>query len=503
MSSDATLPLPAAAVPMRPHRRQFVVGSEPVTVYDDWRKVRVGDLWLSHCPALPAAVVRDADGVPWALLGRALQTAAGAPDPAAQLPTLRSAEVVHAYQSWAGRWVLVGQNQIHPDGGALLGIFHGKRGDGEGWASSSPALLAQKLFAGEPPAPARRLKYEVGLTWFAPPCSAWSEARRLLPSQVLEVRNGVAAARPLMPPLKSEPDFDAAIAGLAESMTSAARSLARQVQPIWISLSAGFDSRVVLAMARAAGVPAQVFTRLTPRTPLADRRLPPLLAQAAGLPHRFMRGGRVIESRREVCRIHAAGHVSQGDADPLLRGARDELLGALLGGWCVESGNGFLSRALVLPQEDCPEKFLAGVLEALGESERGPATGELRQWLDWAVAHPHAGLSLRDRLHLEQRIGGWMSSKEQINDLLPVERISLFNCAHNYATLLGLPDELRKGKTYGRALVKLAAPELGRLPFNPSDRQIGWGAAVAHRLQHPLVTAARSLRNWRRRLRLG
>ena len=272
-----------------------------------------------------------ADGAEWTILGLAVETRSDRPEPAAGLKALEFADVPQAYESWAGRWVLIGGGRVHLNASGLLGCFYAAGKDGRTWASSSPALLRPLLRTEK--ADRRELSYEVGISWYPPPQSRFEEARRLLPSQVLDLATGAVEPRRLIPPIDFARPYDETLQLIMDSLVTAVRRLPETQKRLWLGLTAGYDSRALLAVAGLANVGVTAFTRVTPRMSTADRLLPALLAQKSGIEHFYLRtDGAPKTGRDKIVREHSAGHVSAGDAHPLLTGARDQLDGISFGG---------------------------------------------------------------------------------------------------------------------------------------------------------------------------
>ena len=93
----------------------------------------------------------------------------------------------------------------------------------------------------------------------------------------------------------------------------------------------------------------------------------------------------------------------------------------------------------------------------------------IAEWVEWAATTSYTGLDWRDRLYLEQRIAGWVSSIEQALDLTSYERLYIANCHTYLATVLTLPESARRDGQHHTDLIGRMAPELLRFPFNPAD----------------------------------
>ena len=341
-------------------------------------------------------------------------------------------------------------------------------------------------------ADARRLVHERRMSWFPPPLSRFEGLRRLLPSQSLDLATGELIPRALMPEIALGADPEAAMERVAAQLSTALARLSARAEaegePVWLGLTAGKDSRAVLALAARAGAQVRPHTRLTPRMSVADRVLPPALARAAGYAHEVHRDRPLEGSREALLEAHAAGAVSVGDAWPFLSGARDALTGVLIGGHVFEVATGVALYRRLPAEEPAPADGVRTVLDLLWEPPGSDATAGVAAWFDWARRTPVAHLDWRDRLYLEQRHGGWFADKEQVFDMQDVARVPLLNCAATTALMLGLDRAFRASGGPQRALVALAAPALARFPVNPPDRRFlaSHPGAVLRRRAHGL-----------------
>lgn len=457
---------------LRPHRRQFVIGPRAFRTYDDWCCRQLGaKTWISHCPELRAGWMSDADGCSWCLLGIAVETFDDT-DILTQIAQTRSVDVPNLYDSWAGRWVLIGFNQVHMDASGLLGCFYGMVGD-KMWVSSSPALLVRILSPADLSAvDPRPLSYQAGISWFTPPCSRFVGMRRLLPSQVIELKDGSIRPRPLMPPIDPARGYDETLWLLKQSLVTALQRLPTAGR-LWLGLTAGFDSRLILAIAHCAKIDVMPFTRVAARMSVADRLLPPKLAYKCGYEHIFLRGRKGNPDRKHLVTEHSAGHVSDGDAEPFIQSVRDFLEGISFGGhgFAIASGFGDL-RSLPDTVND-PEVGAQQIAGVFREPTNSTATAGIRAWLEWAISNPQEHLDWRDRFFIEQRQAGWLSSKEQVYDLTKIERFPILNSARNYALLLGLEESQRLGSLVQVEMIRRLAPELLNYPFNPPEQYFG------------------------------
>src|SRR5678815_4190960 len=112
------------------HRKQFLIGCQPRKIKANWETVNIGgNLYLSHCPNLSVERIRDLNDVDWYLLGLAIQTNKEKNDPLTEIGNSFTDNVKELYKSWNGRWILVGNNEIHIDCCGLIGCFYTKIND--------------------------------------------------------------------------------------------------------------------------------------------------------------------------------------------------------------------------------------------------------------------------------------------------------------------------------------------------------------------------------------
>ncbi len=409
------------------------------------------------------------------MLGTAIQSDPDAPAPLQQLEGNERSELLDVYRSWAGRWVLLSDSELHLDACGLLGCFYRTihRGStAELWASSSPALIA--ALPGREPIERRapRLHWGKGMEWYPPPKSGFAGVSRLLPTQVLSLAAGAEQRVLGRPPLvdAGQPTYEQALDALQRSLVTSLSALDERGEPMWLPLTSGFDSRLILAAAKHADLPLETFTQEYPLMSSGDRRYPPLLARELGYNHTFIRPAGFSRRREKLFDAHCAQHCvevdrrffahEQWDAIPppaqILRGAVF---------WAYTMNRKF------------PDPVVSDLFQAISkrfhfdEFHRDSCSHfeGIAEWVDWVARTPHPGLDWRDRLFLEQSNGGWVSSVEQALDLTAYERFYVANSHVYVSTTLTLSEETRRSRRHHVDLIGRMAPEVLRFPFNPPD----------------------------------
>jgi hypothetical protein len=480
---------------MRLHRRQFVIGPDPVLVDDGWTSTPVGNgLLLSHDRALPVETARDRQGGAWHLLGIAVQSD---PDRASPLTEIASApphEIEGLSSAWSGRWALLGRETLRTDACGLLGCFYGRRtSDGRLLASSSPALMRDWVREGAASPPVR---HERGMDWYPPPASRFPGITRLLPSQTLALAGGepLARYRPLQEPPLPAP-YDATLARLERSFRTALRNLADRGS-LWLALTAGYDSRVLLAALWREQLDFTAFTLYHPAMSRADRVIPRLLAKDAGIPHMYIPQFRFDEQRLQAFDAHVAAHTNDRDREFFAWNQWEQLPARAL----VLRANVFALGATYyhrkLPAR--PSSIAAAVEQAFGfaQHHRGsPAHWSgTREWARWIEAHPEPLIDWRDRFYWEQRGAGWTGALEQGLDLVGIESVNPVSCGSIVTAMLSIDPTKRYRKVWEADLAYRMAP------FT-SDHPYAVGGPLATRLRRNASDWARHPR--RRRFPIG
>ena len=466
------------------HRRQFIVSKNTHALRPDWVSRDIGGLVLSHCPDLPVRRVLGADKTVWHLLGLPVQTDPARLDPVEALAASRAGDIAELCRSWTGRWLLLNNRAVHLDTGGTLGCFYGMV-DGALTLTSSAGVMAELL--GEEASFRRPLAHEAGLDWYPLPGSGLAGVRRLLPTQVLD------PARPMDDPgfLTFRRPFPAVPPGFSDSLAyermesilvTAIRNLHRSLsgpeggnRPLMLQLTAGYDTRLLLAAAQKAEVPFATFTfahrALTP----GDRKLPPKLARLAGVEHHLIPCPPLDSQRQRDYAAHTGGHTAAMDGEFYANGAWDGVPegAVVLHGGVFEVARCFywgqIPPGLAADGEDTASRIFDAFR---GKLYNPPSHCEaLREWLAWVARTPDVlpggTMDLRDRFYLEQRVAGWLSAIDQGVDLTGRQLFQVGNCADFLAIALAMPVDVRRSSQHQAELIRRMAPDLLSEPINP------------------------------------
>lgn len=462
------------------HRRQFLIGSEPVLYRPNWKCIQLSTAcFLSYCPTLPVKSIEDSGGKMWILLGIAVQTDPARPDPDEEIRQASTRDVPLLYHSWAGRWMLIGDNEIHLDASGFLGCYYVREADSHAsgiWASSSEALLTELLRERAGTKDHRKLSYRVGIEWFPPPRSRYSSISRLLLSQVLRLSDRSVRERRLYPDLEN-PSYEEVLERLETLLLTFLRRMPAGNRTTWITLTGGNDSRVIAAAISKAGLRARTFTQGYRAIPvaneeksrsisLADRLLPPRLSQILGTEHSWISGKRFDRGKADLFDTHTCRNVVDIQRHFFARDQWRFVNGGdlILGGLCFEVGRCYFWRKL----GDDPFPSVEAIARGYHEDPNSSLSQGMADWLRWVKQTPHPDLDWRDRFYIEQRLGGWQCAREQSMDLIPADLLHPMNSHYAHALSLSVPVEKRAKGQHQIDLVKRMAPQLLELPVNPN-----------------------------------
>ena len=459
------------------HRRQFILDTEPHKVRDDWLVASLQNgFTLSYDPELEVARALDAEGRQWVVLGGAFDLDNGFCKAAVSISRLPTHSVVDHTYSWAGRWALVGPKIIIPDASGLLGLFHYCSCTARVIISSSLSLITQvvKESALEPAlAVAPRVLSTHGMNWVPPPCTNVEPARKLLPDQMLSLDDGRALPLARVNPQKYAQISTTERAHLVFGyLVGLLKSLASEQIPIVIALTAGLDTRCTLAAALRAGVRFETATVDWKLISTADRQLPHEIAKRYAFTHTFVsRDGHAVHLDKRAVRQHAFYRFIDPEPWTAQRRIPTTPLNQafLVHSNCWELARCFFYSRLAgldLPKLVEEPRSLAGRYKNFGCIDL--IARQLRKWASWRQEHAD-GYDWRDIFYRDQRLCGWLSMAEQIQDMMDCRSVQLINSCKIFDIFLSQEESLRKNAAVQHELLRLSETGLERFPINPPE----------------------------------
>lgn len=430
-----------------PHRRQFLLGSDLPDLGRDLGQ-DLGEGWVRHVLPDGLTLLRhqdlsfreDPDGS--LVLGDWLPTVAGE-------PTVETA---------AGRHVRIVWPFLEPDPCALRSVYV-LPGNSTPLISSSPGLLAHVCGLTRADRELRRR-----INWVPGPDTPLSGVYKLLPDQRIHLPSG--RVETAVVPLTPAGSVAEATGILSTALGHAVVAAAGEGTRVLLALTAGLDSRTLLATLLSRGVVFEVVTQVV-KSP-ADVRVAAQICQYLGIRHHVVGPVQGPPDVLEAWRAHTLTATRDVDDQRLLPQHQYRFLTkgtVLIRGGCFEIGRRCYARTLEgLSWETATGQALWARFET-GCPDPATVAG-LDRWLDFRRAYP-GGLDLVDAFYRDQRAAGWLASIELGLDALPGRSVQPANARAIMGALLTPPPTDRRAGILQHRLIQSLEPCLLRFPINP------------------------------------
>jgi hypothetical protein len=425
---------------------EWLYSAEATPPFRSWPSRRLGQGYLHVSPGTRVEVLTG--GV---IIGEWAQIPEAAPG---------STQDVHevARRTLAGQFNVFSHDRISSDPGCLKPVFFH---EGRRLASSSPRLLAELTGAALSPS---EVLHGSRPDWLPGPDTRAAGVKRLLTSQQLSL----ADFRPVPTFLVSEAGSSDPVGDIATALLSIFRSFKARGEEVWIGLTGGYDSRVLLSAATTAGAKTVAFTfagKLVPdETERAAR-----IAALAGVPHRVLGPGPLVQDELDYFVWQSIGQCAGLDGEICASGSwRDIPVNALvIRGYGGEFGRQFYYG--VLPDNDWLDsadrsQLYMRLARPWVRGRQPKIQRAFEDWLEWVATTPVA-FDPRDRLYLEQRIGVWCSGNEQALSATQRRRINPVNADYIYARMNLIPGPMKRSGEWQKDIIRLLAPHLLEVPY--------------------------------------
>lgn len=464
---------------------QFVLGGEFADRLTGWQRVRIDDsLKLTAHPEL--AVDQVSDGTrSITIIGHILDPRSPQADNVsigrALLNQFSTVEcLIAATKACGGRWIIValgaGQKVLFNDALGLRQVFYTSDASTNGfWAGSQPGILAW-LFDLRIDAEAERFidsfetRSHLEYRWPGT-ATAFREIVHLLPNHCLDLCAGTCHRYWPYRPLQ-EVGFDESIEKAVSILTGLMRA-ARHRFDFIIGMTAGIDSRIVLAACREIKAGIAGITVRQGRMPdhHQDLRVAARVLGKVAVPHQIIKALPYMSadfSRAFKENVFLAHDHYGADAEAIFNRFRRSKV--------VVSGSGAevvrepFRKRIDASKGSFTATELAG-LQWMGESEF--AVNSFNLWLD-GIDDLH-NLHLLDLFSWEQSHGNWLAATQMEFDLAWRDIFTPFNCRDFLETMLAMEERHRQSPEHRgfNALIQKMWPELLDEPINPDNNQRG------------------------------
>jgi hypothetical protein len=358
----------------------------------------------------------------------------------------------------AGQFAVLSHDRISCDPGCLKPVFYH---EGRRLASSSPRLLAELCGATLSPI---EVLHGSRPDWLPGPRTRAAGVKRLLSSQHLSLLD----FRPVATFLVSNALSSRPIGEITTALRSIFRGFKESGEEVWIGVTGGYDSRVLLSAAIAEGINAVAFTFAGALVP-DETQVAARIAALAGVPHRVLGPAPIVQEDLDYFVWQSIGQCAGLDGEICASGLWNEIPAEALvvRGYGGEFGRQFYYG--VLPDSDWLDSADRSQLymQLARPWIRGRQPGvqqAFEDWLDWVALTP-VEFDPRDRLYLEQRIGVWCSGNEQALSATQRRRINPVNADYIYSRMNLIAGEMKPGGEWQKEIIKELAPQLLEVPY--------------------------------------
>lgn len=452
--------------------KQFVICEEKVEL-ENWTSIKLENFILSYSNELDVKEVIDGKNKRWLLLGRALQADSKKSSPIEELKKKKDENIESIYNSWTGRWILISNNCIHLDASGSLGCFYAVNTE-KVYISSSPSILNNilKKYGIDSAEHTCSLRRGIGMDYYPAPATRYYNIKRLMASQILNFKGNLSIKkrRLLYVDKYKLLSYEEQLNLLKQYFSTAVINLFQNNEKnLYVPLTAGMDSRLILAACMYNKIPIKSVTFEQSNMIKADRTLPKIISNKLGIEHIFVnKSDKNFSSERvKEFDLHCGQHCI--DADRELYAYRQfETVGdnsiLLRGGGFETARFSYYHKQLEENKMQTPTETIIKTYNLYNSDVHKAA---IEEWGKWIKENPESDVDWKCRFYLEERVGAWLSYLEYADDITNVERIHLANCTNIISLMLSIPIDKRKDGQYQIDLINKFEPCLTDYKINP------------------------------------
>lgn len=453
-------------------RRQFIISKNAINL-KRWSNININKLVLSYSDDLRVNEVYDKNGLKWILLGWAIQIEKNKKDPVEELKERKEEDITDIYESWTGRWILIGEDSIHLDASGSLGCFYTINSK-EIFIGSSPSLISRILKEQELEVEEVTCKLErgSGMDYYPAPITRYSNIKRVFASQILifeENRISFKARRLTCVKKYEGLSYKEQLDLLRDYFSQAVINLNKMTtKEIYVPLTAGMDSRLILSACTSNNINVKTITFEQDNMMKADKQIPKKISKQLGIEHIYVKKcyDNYNKELEEEFDLHCGKHCVDADRDLYSYGqfniASDTII--LLRGGVFETARlSYYYKKLTENQRETPEETIITAYDLENSSIQKEA---IKEWCKWINENPEENVDWKHRYYLEVRVGSWLSYLEYADDITNTERIHLANSFNIISLMLSMPMDIRKNGQHQLDLINIFEPDLLKYKIN-------------------------------------
>lgn len=473
--------------------KQFLLTREKIVPPETWQTLKLGNYYLYCAAGLPItrvlqqgkAATDKTDTVSSLILGWFGYENTFFPNDSGSRLVLRE-PIEEAYPYMTGRFVLLNieDNSVYctTDAGAQFPVVY-RAATSE--VASTPGLFAWTQAIEPSETTSTAFERFDGARWMPFGATPYAGIRRLLPRRRLQLGSNGCKLTEWNPCLDVKLD----VGGLVSNTSRFIQSLIDTQRSVECHLTAGWDSRMVLAASWPNRASIQYLTYQAPGT---NAKIDNTVARA--IAHRFSLAHASIEVHKpdseEVAQWMARTSYCIQDSVINLSKTVESTYRGRFG---LAGVGGEVGRAFYWNQRDIGRCGIepAQLLHRLGFKPSGIGLERAENWL---AGSAHLSTSrILDQAYIDLRLGCW-SGPSMCGHRVEKPTLSPFNSHAVYESMMRLPEEYRLSGQFARDFIAQATPELSRLPVNRLwgiQRLVGLPREFAKKLPKTMKTQIR------------
>lgn len=424
----------------------------------NYLRLKYGYLYIDK--ELPLLQKNDKKGRTFIILGNAFCTDIYPKQISDDIQDFDGESILNLTQNWTGRWLLIQDNNLITDATGLMSAFYWANG-GEWLISSSLSLISYVLDI-----PIERHINNNGLDWHLLPDTIIPSVRALFCTQMLKLGKILEVKAVSRFSDKSALTTEARVQEVTKRLQVALRNIERfSCRNILIALTAGKDSRLVLASALSSKIKFSTYTMEHSNMLTADKKLPGKIAMKYGFKWSFIK-----QTKQNAMLVDDYLHFNGGNskgADLIFysAGQHQQLPtnAIVIRSGIFEAGQQYGRHTMGDTMESLKTGFFKYYETSLKSDGQKAA---FNKWEYYAKQYPIQHIDIRDRFYIEQRVNGWVSAIEQALTINDFETLQIANCQEIISVLLSTSEDERKNNRLAYCMIKSLDPDLLDYPVN-------------------------------------
>lgn len=352
---------------------------------------------------------------------------------------LNEKSVAEITKYWTGRWILIYEDELITDAAGLMSAFYAENEDGF-CVSSSLRVLCDILKLSP--------SYDVcggDLGWHIAPHTTVEKAYKLLSSQKIVFSENGFKILPYMPfedtrGLSTRQKCEK----IADMLVNGVKNIHEYGGcDIWLALTGGKDSRLVLAAFLKAETPFSCYTAWHENISASDKKTPRRLAEKFEVPYVYIKANKIDAALAADYDNFTLKNIDGADKMFYARGQFAEIPSdsVVIRSGIFEAAQNYARTTA----GNTPKTFADGMKKYYKELENSEKQQKaLSAWLETVEKNPARHIDIRDRFYIEQRVGVWTAAIEQSLDMNDFVSVQIANCAAFISILICANERERK-----------------------------------------------------------